>query len=404
MLKKPVILQIDVALNIGSTGRIVHEIGDAILKEGWMSHAAFGRYSASSTSTAHKIGTKIDQAAHWLLTRLFDLHGKGSLGATKKLRTLLTDLKPDVVHLHQVHGYYLHIRELMRILQEYNKPVVWTFHDAWQLTGHCCVFERFNCQKWQNTCGSCPMTRYYPQSWGIDNSKNNHQEKKVAIGALEKLTIVPVSYWLGDMVKQSYLSLKPIQVIHNGVDLEKFFIERTDKAAQVKEQKINYLGVAGVWADNKGLSDFVQMSELLRDDEQIVLIGLTEKQHKGLPRNIKALPAQGSIAALRQWYNRATVFLNPSRSESFGLVTAEALACGTPAVVYNTTACPELVDENTGRIVAKGDFVGMLAAARELAQIDMELIQVACRKRAEMHFNKQKQTSKYIELYKQLIY
>ncbi len=404
MIKRPVILQIDVALNVGSTGRIVHEIGDAILKEGWMSHAAFGRYSAPSTSTAHKIGTNADHAAHLLLTRLFDLHGKGSLGATKRLRALLADLKPDVVHLHQVHGYYLHLRELMQLLEEYGKPVLWTFHDAWQLTGHCCYFDRFDCQKWQTSCGSCPMTRYYPQSWGIDNSASNHREKKSTIGALSNLTVVPVSYWLGDMVKQSYLSQKQMEVIQNGVDLEQFFIEKADQATPADVDKTTYLGVAGVWADHKGLSDFVQMSELLRDDEQIVLIGLAEKQLNGLPANIKALPAQGSISALRHWYNRATVFLNPSKSESFGLVTAEALACGTPAVVYNTTACPELVDDKTGRVAVKGDFTGMLYAARELAQLDSEAIQTECRKRAELHFDKQKQTGKYIQLYKQLIY
>lgn len=248
------------------------------------------------------------------------------------------------------------------------------------------------------------MTRYYPQSWGIDNSASNHLEKKATIGALSNLTIVPVSYWLGDMVKQSYLSQKQMEVIQNGVDLEEFFIEKADQATPSNVEKTTYLGVAGVWADHKGLSDFVQMSELLRDDEQIVLIGLTEKQLNGLPANIKALPAQGSISALRHWYNRATVFLNPSKSESFGLVTAEALACGTPAVVYNTTACPELVDDKTGRVAVKGDFTGMLYAARELAQLDSEAIQTACRKRAELHFDKQKQTGKYIQLYKQLIY
>lgn len=397
------ILQIDVALNVGSTGRIVHEIGEAILNEGWSSHAAFGRYQAPSSSPAHKIGTKIDQAGHLLVTRMFDQHGKGSLRATKKLRALLAQLKPAVVHLHQVHGYYLHLRELMQILQDYGKPVVWTFHDAWQLTGHCCYFDRFDCQKWQTTCGSCPMTRYYPQSWGVDNSTNNHEEKKTYIGGLKELTIVPVSYWLGDMVKQSYLAQKPIVVIQNGVDLEHFYPEYETNGVSDTNGKVNYLGVAGIWADHKGLADFVKMSELLRADEQLVLIGLTEEQRKGLPQNIVALPAQGSMAALRKWYNKATVFLNPSKSESFGLVTAEALACGTPAVVYSTTACPELVDESTGRVVAKGDVAGMLAAARELAQRDVATTKIACRNRAVRHFDKRKQTEKYIQLYKKLI-
>ncbi len=400
----PKILQINLSLNVGSHGRIVNEIGEAIIAEGWESHVAYGRSRSNSSSTAHKIGSRVDQGLHVLLTRLFHKHGSGSRQATKRLGVLIRQLQPDIVHLHLVHGYYLHLVELMKILKDWNKPVVWTFHDAWPLTGHCCYFTRFNCQKWQATCHQCPLIRYYPQSWGVDNSTSNHQKKKEFIGALEHLHIVPVSHWLEGVVGSSYLKGKPITVIQNGVDTEIFrpSTEQNIGDVGVAGQKI-YLGAASIWSDLKGLSDFVSMAALLNEDERIVLIGLSNKQSKGLPRNITAIPRTRSLEELRGWYSRASVFLNPSKAESFGLVTAEALACGTPAVVYNTTACPELVDEQTGRVVPLRDYREMLAAARELASMESHTLQTNCVARARTHFDKKKQTLKYIQLYRQLL-
>lgn len=400
----PKILQINVSLNVGSTGRIVSEIGDAIIAEGWESHVAYGRFQSRSNSTAHKIGSRVDQGFHVLLTRLLHKHGSGSKQATRRLGTLISELQPDIVHLHNVHGYYLHLVELMKILRSWGKPVVWTFHDAWPLTGHCCHFTRFNCQKWQETCYQCPLKRYYPESWGVDNSTSNHQTKKQYVGALEQLHIVTVSNWLGKVVEKSYLKNKPITVIQNGVDTELFCPKRETKASGAGESaKKTYLGAASLWSDLKGFDDLVKMAALLNEDERIVVIGLSEKQSKNLPKNITAIPRTSSLEELRDWYRNASVFLNPSRSESFGLVTAEALACGTPAVVYDTSACPEIVDENTGRVVPLRDYEQMLAAARQLNSLDRRVLQDTCSSRAKSYFDKTQQTFKYIQLYKRLL-
>lgn len=400
----PRILQINVSLNVGSTGRIVNEIGDAILAEGWESHVAYGRTKSRSDSTYHKIGTRVDQGLHILLTRLLHKHGSGSKQATRRLGTLIGKLQPDIIHLHNLHGYYLHLVELMKFLKSWGKPVVWTFHDAWPLTGHCCYFNRFNCQKWQETCHRCPLIRYYPESWGVDNSTSNHLKKKEYIGALDHLHIVPVSNWLGDVVRQSHLKTKPLTVIQNGVDTEIFCPSNEKETFGIGEDgKKVYLGAASLWSDLKGLDDFVKMAALLNEDERFVLIGLSEKQSKSLPKNITAIPRTSSLEELRNWYRSASVFVNPSKSESFGLVTAEALACGTPVVVYNTTACPELVDEYTGRVVSLRNYTEMLAAARELASKGRFALQESCTARAKKYFDKKTQVKKYIQLYSRLL-
>jgi glycosyltransferase involved in cell wall biosynthesis len=404
----PKVLQINVSLNVGSHGRIVNQIGDAILAEGWESFVAYGRSARSSKSQAFKIGSSLDQGFHLLLTRLFDKHGHGSTRATRRLAAWMRNLQPDIVHLHQAHGYYLNLVELIKVLQDLNKPIVWTFHDAWQLTGHCCSFVRFNCQKWQDICHQCPLTSYYPQSWGIDNSTSNHNLKKQFIGSLERLHIVPVSNWLGQVVAESYLKDRPLTVIHNGVDTETFRPLPCDLLPSIRphnqdlEGKRVFLGVASIWSDLKGLNDFIELSGLLGEDEMIVLIGLSAKQSKTLPSNIVAIPSTNSVEELSRWYNRAAVFLNPSKSESFGLVTAESLACGTPAVVYNTTACPEIIDRETGRVVPLGDYKEMLVAARELASLDQDRTRTFCSYRARTNFDQRKQSNKYVELYKQL--
>lgn len=201
------IFQISSEVNSGSVGRIAEQIGEQILANGWESYIAYARDNLPSKSKTIRIGNKLDIISHVLLTRLMDRHGFGSKRATLQLINKIKEIKPDIIQLQHVHGYFINIEILFNFLAEYNVPVVWTFHDCWSFTGHCAHFELVGCQKWQTKCYECPQIHQYPKSW-VDNSTENFENKKKLFNSLEKLTIVPVSDWLQKEVKKSFLKKK----------------------------------------------------------------------------------------------------------------------------------------------------------------------------------------------------
>ncbi|MBA4319475.1 MAG: glycosyl transferase [Flavobacterium sp.] len=400
------ILQIDVSVNIGSTGRIAEEIGLKIIKANDESYIAYGRYSMQSASKVIKIGTYFDQAWHLLQTRIFDRHGLHSVNATKKLINQIEKINPDIVHLHQIHGYYLNIILLLGFLRSSGKPIVWTFHDCWQFTGHCCHFSRIDCMRWKSVCHDCPLLNTYPKSWVFDHSSTNYKIKKDLLNRLDHLTIVPVSYWLENVVKESFLTGHPIQTIQHGIDASKFRMTDSTRLREkhgLQEKKV-ILGIASYWSETKGLEDFISISRIIDSSIKIVLIGLNKAQIRKLPENVIGIQRTENIYELSEYYSLADVFLNPSRFESFGLVTVEAMACGTPVVVYNSTASPELVDNgSTGYIVEKDDINSMFDAAMTIIKKGKEAFSSNCVERVHNNYNKDIQFLKYIELYKNVL-
>ncbi len=395
------VLQIDVAANVGSTGKITEQIGVKVIKNNGESTIAFGRYENISQSSKIKIGNEIEQAQHLLLTRFFDKHGLGSINGTKIFVEKIKLLNPDIIHLHQIHGYFINIEILFKFLAQIKKPVIWTLHDCWPFTGHCCHYARVECVKWQTGCYSCPLTKYYPQSLFYDNSKENYAIKKELFNGVKDITLVPVSDWLAGEVTKSFLKELPIHTIHNGVDIHKF--QFTDPSSLVEKYLLTnkkvILGVASPWSDLKGLSAFVALSSMMESHIKIILIGLTESQIKGLPPNIIGITRLNNPNDLAMYYSLADVFVNPSIAESFGLVTVEAMACGTPVVGYNVTATPELVQKGTGYIVEKGDVNGLFQMINIILKNGKDLYSEACRNLVLEKYNQEIQYEKYITLY-----
>ncbi len=398
------LLQINVEVNYGSTGRIAEEIGKLALKQGWASYIAYGRKKRQSASKLIAIGHKWDQLYHLLLTRLLDRHGLASKMATKKLIRQIIKLNPSIIHLHNLHGYYLNLELLFSYLNSTNIPLIWTFHDCWAMTGHCTHFENVNCEKWKTTCHQCPQLGVYPSSWGRDRSKKNHQLKKRLFHSLKNLTIVPVSHWMNTVVQKSFLSGYSSKVVLNGIDIDVFSprpcinILKKNKL----ENQFIILGVASVWSENKGFKDFIKLSRLLGDAEKIVLIGLNKKQISGLPKNIIGLERTSSIDELAQWYSAAHVYVNTSLEESFGLTTAEAMACGTPSIVYNTTACPEMISPEVGLVSETKNITVLYSNILQIKDKGKGFYKNPCRERAIRLYNKNDTFQEYISLYDQL--
>ncbi len=400
-----ILLQINVVVNSGSTGRIVEEIGQTAINRGWQSHIAYGRNEQPSQSQLLKIGTDWDIKMHGIQTRLFDRHGLGSKTATQKLITQIEAIKPDVIHLHNIHGYYLNIEVLFIFLASMQIPVIWTLHDCWPFTGHCVHFDFVGCEKWRTHCNNCPQTSTYPTSFFIDRSIKNFNLKKELFTRVQNLIVVTVSNWLEKIVGQSFLKGYPVHVINNGIDTGVFKPVSTQNIRKEfnLHSKFVLLGVASVWSDRKGLKDYIELCHRLDSNCQIILVGLSRKQITNLPDKIIGIERTENLNELVELYSLADIVLNLSYEETFGLTTVEGFACGTPGIVYNCTASPELVTPNTGIIVEKENIKDLQAAIIQIREKGKIHYSEACRERAKQLYNKDDRFGDYMRLYESVI-
>lgn len=402
----PTLLQINSVANTGSTGRIAEGIGLAAIKAGWKSYIAYGRYANPSRSELIKIGNKWDIWNHVLQTRLFDRHGLVSKQATKRLIQQIEEIKPDIIHLHNIHGYYLNYPILFEYLSKTNIPVVWTLHDCWPFTGHCAYFSYINCEKWKWQCKQCMNKKEYPTSLGLDNSNTYYLLRKKHFTSISNLTLVPVSDWLENLVRQSFLQNYQLKRIYNGVDTAIFHPMPTSNSILNKYSIPNsnfVLGVANVWEKRKGLQDFIQLRKILPTSYSIVLVGLNSRQIAELPNGIIGIQRTENVEQLRNLYASALAFVNPTWEDNFPTTNLESLACGTPVITYRTGGSPEAISPETGFIVEQGNIQGMVNAIEKICQEGKATYSKACRDRAVRYFNKEKQFQEYINLYNQIL-
>ena len=349
-------LFINSVAGFGSTGRIAAESCRELKRQGHECVLAFGREKANCDDiTTVRIGNALDYKIHALQTRILDDHGFGSKAATKKFLKWVQQYDPDVIWLHNIHGYYIHIGLLFEYLRTCGKQIIWTLHDCWSFTGHCAYFDAACCEKWRMGCRNCVQKGSYPASLLRDNSTGNYQAKKQLFTGIPNLKLIVPSHWLEKRVKQSFLQDYPVEVVYNTIDRNVFKPTPGDfRWSNGIEAKKMILGVASVWDERKGLKDFLALSELLDSNYQIVLIGLNQSQIGKLPANIVGLPRTNSLEELAQAYTAADIFVNPSKEETFGMTAMEARACGTEAIVYKNTACEEIVEQFGGVAVEWG--------------------------------------------------
>ena len=403
----PTLLQISIEVNSGSVGRIAEQIGETILEKGWSSYITYARNNNPSKSKVIKIGNKFDLYRHGLETRLFDNHCFSSKSATNNLISRIKVIKPDIIHLHHLHGYFINIEILFNYLKKYKIPVVWTFHDCWSFTGHCTHFDFVGCEKWKTECHHCEQKTEYPASLIFDRSIQNYIDKKRIFNSVKNLTIVSVSNWLSEKVKESFLKNYPCKVIQNGIDLDTFYPKQSrteiDDLFSVKGKFI-ILGVASTWGERKGLEEFVKLEELINHNEYVViLVGLSEGQIQKLPNTIIGIQRTENIHQLADLYSSADVFLNPTFEDTFPTTNLESLACGTPVITYKTGGSVESVDQNTGVVVDKGDIGGLINAIEYIKNKGKAFYENNCREKTIKNFDKKIKFNDYFELYKNIL-
>ena len=387
-----------------STGYIVEDISKVARARGGETYVAYGRKSVKGINREIKIGNILSSIEHYLESRLFDNEGLASRFATYRLIGKITALQPDIVHLHNIHDHYLNYRMLFNYLNKTDIKVVWTFHDFWAITGHCHHFIDAFCNKWQTACNNCPLQHSTVNSL-VDKSSRNFLLKKSIFTGCKNLTVVPVSYWVGDMVKQSFLRDCKIQVIPNGIDLSINKPVPGYKHSLISDSKFVILAVARDWnfGDRKGLDEYIKLSKMLKEDELIVLVGMTSTMAKQMPSNIIGVERIYDKNLLLSLYTRANVLLSLSSAETFGLTLVEAMACGTPVVVYNNTAPPAIVVDGVGYVARDKDINDVYDKISILRQTDKTNISKNCQEHVRKLYNKEVNYSKYVDLYEQLV-
>ena len=359
------VLMINVVCGIRSTGRICTDLACALEACGHEVKIAYGREEVPEDykKYAIRIGSDIDVLSHGIKARFQDACGWGSKKATEKFVTWVKNYDPDVIHLHNIHGYFINVEILFNYLRTCGKKIIWTLHDCWAFTGHSAYCDAINCERWITGCHHCPNRKDYPASL-TDHSKNNWNKKRSLMEAIPNLTIVTPSEWLARMIKKSFLAEYPVVVIHNGIDTSKFYpMENHIKEFYHIRDKYMLLGVSTAWNEMKGYSDYLKLADMLGEKYQVVLVGLTKKQKKKVPNNIIGIERTNSIKELAQIYSAADLFLNLSHCENYPTVNLEAISCGTPVLTYNVGGSPE--SAYGGITVPAGD---LKAAAKAINQ------------------------------------
>lgn len=393
----------------GSTGRIVLDLAGTYMQAGHECILAYGRGSISKkvkheflekfqkSCVFYRIGgklAKVNNGIHGIESRLCDHHGFSSRLATKRLIEWLRQEKPDVLHLHNLHGYYVNVEQLFRYIKEENVRVIWTLHDCWSYTGHCSYYDYAKCTKWRDGCQNCPQKKEYPGSILWDRSAQNYAKKEGIFTGVQRLTIVTPSEWLKAQVGLSFLKAYPTVVIRNGIDLHTFS-EALEPELPVKTQQpqTNYmvLGVASVWTKRKGIRHFVSLAKHLPENYKIRLVGLTSKQCQKLEERKKKAPylrkimgilRTASAEELAGYYRSADVYVNPTLEDNFPTTNLEALACGAPVVTFQTGGSPECLGTgqsgdqkifSCGLVVPKEDTKGLCHAVRKICEAPADL-------------------------------
>jgi len=394
------LLLINSVCGIGSTGRICVDLAREYEQNGYEVKIAYGRdghVPEDAQKYAVRIGNDLDVRMHVLYTRLTDKHGLASKNATRKFLKWADEYDPDILWMHNIHGYYINYELLFAwIKSRPQMEVKWTLHDCWAFTGHCAFYLYAGCRNWQlsgcRNCDNCLQTSSYPASRSKKNTSHNFVHKKRAFTGLTNLTLITPSQWLADELSHSFLADYPVEVVYNHIDTNIFKPTPSDfrHTHGISDVDVMILGVANKWENRKGLDDFLELDRRLNSSNntkeqpesggryRIVLVGLSLSQIKSISASnpdIITISRTENATKLAQIYTAADVFVNPTREDNLPTVNLESEACGTPVITYNTGGCAETVHLPDSRVI-EPDFDNLPSSIYEMricySEVDLE--------------------------------
>lgn len=352
MATKLKILYINSVLDYGSTGRITRSLATTMKKQGHEVSVIYGRNKIANEEGTIYIGNKVGQAVHLIMSRIFGTHGLHSSFSTLKAIRHIRKFKPDIVHLHNIHGYYINSKMLLKYLSRNSIKTILTLHDAWLISGNSAYFDYHGCKVWDDGCVVCNSTHDYPKSLLNFRQRKNFSWKKKILTSFDTIHIITPSKWLESLIKNSFLKKYPTKVVNNGIDVSVF-----NRKSNVIRNNKTVLAIANIWEPRKGLHDVIEISKRLPKEYRLKIVGDLGDQEDIIPTNVEKIKRTDSIKELATLYSEATVFINPTYEDNYPTTNLEALACGTPVIAYDTGGNKEVPGI---QIVPQGDFEEMI--------------------------------------------
>ena len=374
------VLLIDVNCKGSSTGKIVYDLYCRLRADGHRAAICYGRGPLVQGEDIYKFGLDWETNIHAGLSRVTGLNGCFSYFSTQRLIRFISEFQPDVVHIHELHAYFVNIGPLIRYLKKKKIRVVWTFHCAYMYTGKCGVPGE--CEKWKHDCKCCPRIRAYPKSLFLDFAAPMLRWKKKLLKSIDFSVVTP-SQFIGRQVEQTYLKDRPLAVIPNGIETEQIFHpypqEQCDalrKSYDLQGKKLVLSVAPMIMSQQKGGQTVLALSErFIGKDVHFVLIGADENSNPA--PNVTILKRTANQQELALWYATADVFLICSKFENFPTTCLEAMCCGTPVAGLNSGGAGETVPAPYGIFVEPGNMDALETAVMQQMEQKVHSAQIS---------------------------
>lgn len=397
------VLQINATYGYGSTGLIMKDIGEALESSGGEAHFAY-QTANGHVKNGYAVGNMLDHRAHAILCRLFGRQGYYSKGATKKLIRYIEKIKPDVVHLHNLHSNFVHLNFLLHFLGNNDIPTVITMHDCWCFTGKCFHYVDVGCDGFTKDCKNCPKKKAPPASIFFDCSSGVLRDRNKYIHAIPRLKIIGCSEWICREARKGFMKDLDIEVIRNGVDTTVFKALDKDELKREKglDGKFVIMGMANKWLLPSNAEFFEKAMSSLCDNDRVLLVGCSEEQINNLGKYGDKLIAVGFIKnreELAKLYASADVFVNVTHADTLPTVNMESICCGTPVVTYDSCGSPELILDGCGYVVDENDVDELIKKIELVKKTDFGNIAEIGKEK----FDKNTCYKDYVRLYEDMI-
>lgn len=397
------VLQINATYASGSTGTIVQDLQQCCHNNGIDCYVAYAQshLPSSQIQNGYKIGNIFSNKLHALLARVNGQQAYFSYFPTMALLRYIRQLKPDVIHLHNLHSNYINLNMLLRFLARHNIATVVTLHDCWFYTGGCFHYTNVHCNKWQSKCGNCPKKRQDTPAYLFDLSSKILKDRYKYFSAIQNLTIVGVSEWITKECQKSVFKGKHCITIYNGIDTDVFKPTPSNLREEYGlKDKFVILGPASKWLDSVNKEVLQTVTENLDTDTVLLLFGCNQNI-PNLPPNVKTIGFTRNKKELAIIYSMADVFVNCTREESLSCINLEAQACGTPVITFSNTGVSETVDGINSIRVANGNGEALSIALEERRKRSL-ISKDKLLKWVDEKFEEKVTYRKYIHLYQQI--